>query len=70
MNLLAVGDGGEKVEESADFWGLGGWVRRGGRWDVLSFAVFAFAVEDMKARERVMTSARPCAFLGDVGMRW
>ena len=31
--------------------------------NVLSFAVLALAVEDMKALERVMTSARPCAFL-------
>ena len=29
----------------------------------MSLAVFAFAVEDMKARESVMTSARPWAFL-------
>lgn len=31
--------------------------------DALSFAVFAFAVEDMKALERVITSASPFAFL-------
>jgi hypothetical protein len=30
---------------------------------VLSLAVFAFAVEDMKARESVITSASPFAFL-------
>jgi len=35
--------------------------REGG--DALSLAVLAFAVEDMKARESVITSARPCAFL-------
>lgn len=36
-----------------------------GRFDLLSLAVFAFAVEDMKALEVVMTSARPAAFLYD-----
>ena len=30
---------------------------------ILSFAVLAFAVEDIKARDCVITSARPCAFL-------
>ena len=30
---------------------------------VLSFAVLAFAVEDIKARDCVITSASPCAFL-------
>jgi hypothetical protein len=34
-----------------------------GREDVLSFAVFALAVEDINERERVMTSATPFAFL-------
>jgi hypothetical protein len=33
----------------------------------LSFAVFAFAVEDMKARDWVITLASPCAFLNDGG---
>ena len=31
---------------------------------ILSFAVLAFAVEDIKARDCVITSASPCAFLG------
>lgn len=31
--------------------------------NVLSLAVLAFAVEDINERERVMTSASPCAFL-------
>jgi hypothetical protein len=31
--------------------------------DLLSLAVLAFAVDDMKALESVITSARPCAFL-------
>ena len=30
---------------------------------ILSFAVLAFAVEDIKARDCVITSASPCAFL-------
>ena len=34
-----------------------------GTWNELSLAVFAFAVEDMKARDIFITSARPFAFL-------
>lgn len=34
-----------------------------GKEHILSLAVFAFAVEDMNALERVITSARPFAFL-------
>ena len=33
--------------------------------DVLSFAVFAFAVDDTNARDLLITSATPCAFLFD-----
>ena len=35
----------------------------------LSFAVFAFAVEEMNALDLVVTSATPCAFLTKVRMK-
>jgi len=37
--------------------------------NLLNFAVFAFAVDDMNALDCVMTSAKPCAFLTKVRMK-
>lgn len=61
---LAVRDRVEEVEEGADFmYYQSGVYTDAARSYALSFAVFAFAVDDMNDRESVMTSATPFAFL-------
>ena len=64
LNLLAIWNGVEAVEErsnymSHEFRPCPGRAKR----DVLSLAVFAFAVEETNERDRVMTSATPLALL-------
>ena len=64
LSLLAVGYGIKKVEKCTNY---AMWWSRHSRTELpaslLSLAVLAFAVDDMNARESVMTSASPCAFL-------
>ncbi len=64
LGSLAIWDGVEAVEKCPD-WRVRSSPATPMKKDqhVLSFAVLAFAVDDTNERERVMTSARPFAFL-------
>lgn len=64
LNLLAVGDAIEAVEECTDYPELIN-LSKGFQdgWNALSFAVFAFAIDETNPRERLMTSAIPWALL-------
>jgi len=65
--LPAVRDGAEEVEEGPDCRPSSVVVDGRAAQNSLSFAVFAFAVDDMNALDNVITSARPFAFLPSVG---
>jgi hypothetical protein len=62
LDIGAVGDRVEKVEEGSDWWSISvcwGEIAL----NALSLAVFAFAVEEMKLLDFVIILERPCAFL-------
>ena len=63
LNLSAVGNGCKEVEKCTNFEALSAEEEERNKVTILSLAVLAFAVEDMKARESVITSASPFAFL-------
>lgn len=63
LNLLTVRYRDEEIEESTDCNTRSAFIMVMDRRSLLSLAVLAFAVDDMKALESVMTSASPFAFL-------
>ena len=68
MNVSAIGNRLEEVEESANWDDLKDCSSSTEGNDLLSLAVLAFAVEDMNDRDLLMTSATPCAFLAGMSI--
>jgi hypothetical protein len=66
LNLLTPRNRIKEIEESPDLTKQHERQNTSRIWlttDLLNFAVFAFAVDDMNALDCVITSAKPCAFL-------
>ena len=63
LNVSAIGNGLEEVEESTNWDDLKNCGSSTEGNDLLSLAVLAFAVEDMNDRDLLMTSATPWALL-------
>lgn len=68
MDVSAVGNGLEEVEESTNWHVLKNCGSETEGNGLLSLAVLAFAVEDMNDRDLLITSATPCAFLGGMSI--